>query len=55
MSDTPKEIKVVTGNGDLEISQVHKHLSSIGKPKAKEKTKKEVIIPKEKKKQTNEN
>lgn len=55
MSDTPKKIEIVTGNGDLEISQVHKHLSSIGKPKAKEKTKKEVIIPKEKKKETKRN
>ena len=48
MSDAPKEIKVVSGDGkDLEISPVYKHLS-IQKPKSKDK--KDVIVPEEKKK-----
>lgn len=50
MSDeTPKPIEVVDGDGKLEISPVYKHLS-IGKPKAKEEKKKEIVIPEEKKK-----
>lgn len=50
MSDAPKEIKIVNGDGkNLEISPVYKHLS-IQKPKAKNEKKKEIIIPEEKKK-----
>ena len=50
MSDTPKPIEVVNGDGkDLEISPVYKHLS-IAKPKTKEEKKKDIIIPEEKKK-----
>lgn len=50
MSDTPKSIEVVNGDGkDLEISPVYKHLS-LEKPKAKDEKKKEIIIPEEKKK-----
>lgn len=50
MSDAPKPIKVINGDGkELEISPVYEHLS-IAKPKGKEEKKKEIIIPKEKKK-----
>ena len=51
MSEGPKEIKVVTGNGkDLEISEVSSHLN-IAKPKIKDdENKQEIVIPKEKKK-----
>lgn len=50
MSDTPKQIEVVNGDGkDLEISPVYKHLP-IQKPKTSEEKKKDIIIPKEKKK-----
>ena len=50
MSDTPKPIEVVNGDGkDLEISPVYKHLS-IAKPKTNEEKKKDIIIPEEKKK-----
>ena len=50
MSDTPKQIKIVSGDGkELNISPVYEHLS-IGKPKTKEEKKKEIVIPKEKKK-----
>lgn len=49
-SKTPKQIEVVSGDGnELNISPVYEHLS-IGKPKTKEEKKKEIIIPKEKKK-----
>lgn len=49
MSDTPKPIEVVNGDGkELEISPVYKHLS-IAKPKTKDENKKEIVIPKEKK------
>lgn len=48
MSDTPKKIEIVSGDGkDLNISPVYNHLN-IEKPKVKEK--KKVIIPQEKKK-----
>lgn len=48
--DTQKPIEIVNGDGkDLEISPVYRHLS-IGKPKTKNENKKEIIIPKEKKK-----
>lgn len=42
-----KKIKVVTGNGKLDISPVSSHLE-IEKPKEK-KNKEDIIIPKEKK------
>lgn len=49
MSDEPKKIEIVNGNGkDLEISPVYKHLS-IAKPKTKEEKKKNIVIPEEKK------
>lgn len=49
MSDEPKKIEIVNGDGkDLEISPVYNHLS-IAKPKTKEEKKKDIIIPKEKK------
>ena len=45
-----KDIKIVNGNGsEIEISPVYDHLNS-AKPEIK-KEKKEIIIPKEKKKQ----
>ena len=51
MEDAPKQIEIVNGDGkDLNISPVYKHLS-IQKPKSKEEKKKEIIIPKEKKKE----
>lgn len=51
MSEEPKKIEVVSGNGkDLEISQVSTHLS-IAKPKIKdEDEKQEIVIPQVKKK-----
>lgn len=51
MSDEPKKIEVVNGNGDdLDISDVSTHLN-IGKPKIKndEEKKQKIIIPEEKK------
>ena len=56
MSEGPKEIKVVTGNGkDLEISEVSSHLN-IAKPKIKddEEKKKEIVVPQVKKKANTE-
>lgn len=50
MEDAPKQIEIVNGDGkNLDISPVYEHLS-IQKPKAKDEKKKEIIIPKEKKK-----
>lgn len=50
MSDKPKKIEIVNGDGnDLEISPVYKHLS-IAKPKTKDEKKKNIVIPEEKKK-----
>lgn len=47
--DEKKPIKIISGNGeDLDISPVYDHID-IEKPK-KEKSKKDIIIPKEKKK-----
>lgn len=55
MDENQKEIKIVTGDGsDLEISNVKKHLP-IEKPKSSENTKKNIIIPTEKKSDTNTN
>jgi len=49
MEDEPKKIEIVTGDGsDLEISEVKKHLH-IEKPKSNNNNKKEIIIPTEKK------
>ena len=56
MSEEPKKIEVVSGNGkDLEISQVSTHLS-IAKPKIKdEDEKQEIVIPQVKKKAEDKN
>ncbi len=51
MSDEPKKIEVVNGDGtDLDISDVSSHLN-IGKPKLKndEEKKQKIVIPEEKK------
>lgn len=49
-NETPKQIEIVSGDGkELNISPVYDHLS-IAKPKTKEEKKKEIVIPKEKKK-----
>ena len=56
MSNAPKKIEVVSGDGkDLEISEVSSHLN-IGKPKIKndEEKKQKIIIPEEKKNKENE-
>lgn len=45
--DNKKKIKVVSGNGKIDISPVYDHLE-IEKPKIEEK-KKNIIIPEEKK------
>ena len=55
MSEKPKKIEVVSGNGkDLEISDVSTHLS-IAKPKIKDENdkKQEIVIPQVKKKTDN--
>ena len=55
MSQEPKKIEVVSGNGkDLEISNVSTHLS-IAKPKIKndDDKKQEIVIPQVKKKEDN--
>lgn len=54
MSEEPKKIEVISGNGkDLEISDVSTHLA-IAKPKIKDddKKKQEIVIPQIKKKNT---
>ena len=51
MSDNQenKNIEIVSGDGkDLDISPVHTHIP-VSKPRIKEKTDKEIIIPNEKK------
>ena len=56
MSDEPKKIEVVNGDGtDLDISDVSSHLN-IGKPKLKndEEKKQKIINPEEKKHIENE-
>ena len=56
MSDEPKKIEVVNGDGtDLDISDVSSHLN-IGKPKLKndKEKKQKIIIPEEKKHIENE-
>ena len=55
MSEEPKKIEVVSGNGkDLEISNVSTHLS-IAKPKIKndDDKKQDIVIPQDKKKEDN--
>ena len=55
MSEEPKKIEVVSGNGkDLEISNVSTHLS-FAKPKIKydDDKKQEIVIPQVKKKEDN--
>ena len=55
MSEEPKKIEVVSGDGkDLEISDVSTHLS-IAKPKIKDASdkKQEIVIPKSKNKTNN--
>jgi len=55
MSEEPKKIEIVSGNGkELEISDVSTHLS-IAKPKIKndDEKKKEIVIPQVKKKTDN--
>ena len=57
MSEEPKKIEVVPGNGkELEISNVSTHLS-IAKPKIKDddNKKQEIVIPQVKKKIENKN
>lgn len=50
MSNEPKKIEVVNGDGKkLDISPVYDHLNVV-KPKTTEEKKKKVIVPKEKKK-----
>ena len=52
MSESPKKIEVITGNGkNLEISEVSSHLN-IAKPKIKsdDEKKQEIVIPQAKKK-----
>lgn len=54
MSERPKKIEIVSGNGkDLEISDVSTHLA-IAKPRMKdeEEKKQEIVIPQVKKKNT---
>lgn len=56
MSEEPKKIEIVSGNGkDLEISDVSTHLA-IAKPKIKDEDEKkqEIVIPQVKKKNNNE-
>jgi len=51
MSEEPKKIEVITGDGtDLEISEVFTHLSAL-KPKTKseDKKKQKIVIPQSKK------
>lgn len=53
MSEEPKKIEVINGDGkDLEISEVSTHLSEV-KPKNKEEQKQEVVIPEVKKNGSN--
>lgn len=50
MSNEPKKIEVVNGDGKkLDISPVYEHLN-VAKPKTNEETKKKIIVPEEKKK-----
>ena len=50
MSNEPKKIEVIDGDGKkLDISPVYEHLNVV-KPKTNEEKKKKVIVPKEKKK-----
>lgn len=47
MSENRKQIEIVNGDGsNLDISRVYDHLSESGKPKCKDKNRKNIIIPK---------
>ncbi len=50
-NEAPKKIEVVTGNGDLTISPVYRHLE-VEKPKPKD-NKKKIFIPEVKNTQKN--
>lgn len=53
MSDEKKELEVVSGDGsNLDISPVYEHLNA-AKPKSKESKPKNIVIPKENKKDKN--
>lgn len=55
MSEEPKKIEVITGDGkDLEISEVSTHLSAL-KPKTKNDDKQEIVIPQPKKRECKKN
>ena len=56
MSQEPKKIEIVSGDGkDLEISEVSTHLSAL-KPKTKsENNKQEIVIPQSKKRECKNN
>lgn len=45
MSENPKKIEVITGNGkELDISPVYDHIST-DKPKSAKKVKQEIVVP----------
>lgn len=47
MSENKKELEIVNGDGsNLDISRVYDHLNEGGKPKCKDKNRKNIIIPK---------
>lgn len=47
MSEDKKELEIVNGDGsNLDISRVYDHLNKGGKPKCKDKDRKNIIIPK---------
>ncbi len=49
MSDKPKKIEVISGNGkELDISPVYDHIST-DKPKSTKKIKQNIVIPNSKK------
>lgn len=48
MSEDRKNLEIVTGDGDLDISPVYEHLNA-GKPKCDNHTVKNIVIPKVKK------
>lgn len=55
MSEEPKKIEVVNGDGtDLDISEVSTHIPDL-KPKTKSNDKQEIVIPQAKKKCCNKN
>lgn len=55
MSDSPKKIEIITGNGkELDISPVYDHIAT-DKPKSTKKVKKEIVIPNTKDNKNKEN